>query len=141
MPIEIENRNYLGKNRMKKLLLITALATPLLSGCIVAVSDGETEHGWSSSYNDSDWRGTHRENRKKISRLEIGEAYKDVLNKFSTPEYSELLKKGDSSYQVLYFATNSQHADGKVTKDECTPLVFKNAKLIGFGEKALAEIL
>ena len=36
------------KTTMKKLLLVAALSAPLLSGCIVAASDGEVEHGWAS---------------------------------------------------------------------------------------------
>ncbi|CAM4095717.1 DUF3192 domain-containing protein [Pseudoalteromonas byunsanensis] len=124
---------------MKKLLLIAALATPLLSGCIVAVSDGEVEHGWVSEHNN--WEKTQRNNRQKISQLNIGTDYQSVLNSFNTPDFTELVKKGNTVYQVLYFATNSKHSDGKVTKDECTPLVFKDAKLIGFGETAMSEIL
>ncbi|MCF6436833.1 MULTISPECIES: DUF3192 domain-containing protein [Pseudoalteromonas] len=123
---------------MKKLLLISALATPLLTGCIVAVSDGEVDHNWAGH---SNWQKTQKNNREKISELSIGADYQHVLNTFNTPDFTELVKKGDSVYQVLYFATNSRHSDGKVTKDECTPLVFKDAKLIGFGSAAMSEIL
>ncbi|NOU52621.1 DUF3192 domain-containing protein [Pseudoalteromonas sp. JBTF-M23] len=124
---------------MKKLLLVAVLATPLLSGCIVAVSDGEVEHGWVN--NSGNWERTFQDNRKKIAQLSLGTNYQSVLDSFDTPEFTELVKKGENVYQVLYFATNSKHSDGKITKDECTPLVFKDAKLIGFGESAMAEIL
>ncbi|MBD1581165.1 DUF3192 domain-containing protein [Pseudoalteromonas sp. S16_S37] len=124
---------------MKKLLLVAALATPLLSGCIVAVSDGEVEHGWVK--NSGNWERTFQDNRKKIAQLSLGADYQSVLDSFDTPEFTELVKKGDNVYQVLYFATNSKHSDGKITKDECTPLVFKDSKLIGFGESAMTEIL
>ncbi|CAH9049452.1 hypothetical protein PSECIP111951_01334 [Pseudoalteromonas holothuriae] len=124
---------------MKKLLLVAALATPLLSGCIVAVSDGEVDHGWVK--HNGNWEKTQHDNRKKIAKLNIGADYQSVLNSFDTPEFTELVKKGDNVYQVLFFATNSKHSDGKVTKDECTPLVFKDAKLIGFGDSAMAELL
>ncbi|BBN82467.1 hypothetical protein PA25_24520 [Pseudoalteromonas sp. A25] len=124
---------------MKKLLLIAALATPLLSGCIVAVSDGEVEHRWAK--HNGNWEKTFHDNRQKIAKLSIGADYQSVLDSFDTPEFTELVKKGDNVYQVLYFGTNSKHSDGKVTKDECTPLVFKDSKLIGFGQSAMAEIL
>jgi hypothetical protein len=124
---------------MKKLLIVAALAVPMLSGCVVAISDGEVESGWANDHNN--WQKTQKDNRQKISQLSMGTSYQDVLNRFNTPDFTELVKKGDDVYQVLFFATNSKHSDGKVTKDECTPLVFKNNLLVGFGDTAMANIL
>ncbi|KZN29066.1 DUF3192 domain-containing protein [Pseudoalteromonas luteoviolacea] len=121
---------------MKKLLVATALlSTTLLSGCIVAVSDGEMRH-----YNSS-WESTHKSNREKISNLALGTTYKEVIKQFNTPDFTEAVSKDGHTYQVLYFATNSKHSDGKVTKDECTPLVFKDKELIGFGQSAVDSYL
>ena len=122
---------------MKKLLLIAVLSTPLLSGCIVAVSDGEAAHSWG----ESNWKKQQKTNRDTIATLKNGTEYKTVLQQFDTPDFTELVNKGESVYQVLYFATNHKHSDGKVTKDECTPLVFKDGKLVGYGESAVAEYL
>jgi len=36
--------------------------------------------------------------------------------------------KGDDEYRVLYYRTQRLHADGDTTKDETTPLIFKNEK-------------
>lgn len=69
-----------------------------------------------------------------ISNLALDTSYQTVLNKLNTPNFTELLKQGDDVYQVLFYATHSIHSDGKMTKDECTPLVFKNDKLIGVGD-------
>ncbi|RZQ52292.1 hypothetical protein CWB73_20055 [Pseudoalteromonas phenolica] len=126
---------------MKKLLLVAALSAPLLSGCIVAVSDGEVEHGWASEYNGGNWQSQQKENRKTIANLDLGADYSQVLGQFQTPDFTELVKKDDGVFKVIYFATNSKHSDGKITKDECTPLVFKDGKLIGFGQSALQQIL
>ncbi|ATD07505.1 hypothetical protein CBQ28_10415 [Pseudoalteromonas sp. GCY] len=125
---------------MKKLMLVAALSSTLLSGCIVAVSDGEVEHGWASEYNSSNWEHKQRKNREKIANLEMGASYSSVKDMFTTPDFSELVSKDGDNYQVLYYATNSKHSDGKVTKDECTPLVFKNNQLVGFGDNALKQI-
>ncbi|WP_351079613.1 DUF3192 domain-containing protein, partial [Shewanella sp. CAL98-MNA-CIBAN-0140] len=59
------------------------------------------------------------------------------LKTLKTPDFTELLKKEEDVYQVLFYATHSIHSDGKMTKDECTPLVFKNDKLVGIGASAL----
>lgn len=126
---------------MKKLLLCAALSLPLLTGCVVAVSDGNVESGWGHNYSKSDWQVTQRNNRDTIAKLALGTSYNEVIAQFSTPDFSESLEKNDQVYQILYFATQSKHSDGKVTKDECTPLLFKNGKLVGFGETALEKLL
>ncbi|GMM83268.1 DUF3192 domain-containing protein [Pseudoalteromonas sp. MTN2-4] len=126
---------------MKKLLLAAALSAPLLSGCIVAVSDDGVEPGWSSNHSGSSWKYQQEENRKTISKLDLGADYNQVLEQLPTPDFTELVKKDEGVYKVIYIATNSKHSDGKVTKDECTPLVFKDEKLIGFGQSALLQIL
>ncbi|WP_257324470.1 DUF3192 domain-containing protein [Pseudoalteromonas rhizosphaerae] len=117
---------------MKKVLLIAALAAPLLTGCVIAVSDGEAQTHWAG--NSSSWEEHHQFNRESISGLTLDTSYQNALNKLKTPDFTELLKKDGDVYQVLFYATHSIHSDGKMTKDECTPLVFKNEKLIGVGD-------
>ena len=117
---------------MKKALLISALTAPFLTGCVIAVSDGEADTHWAGS--SSSWQQQHKNNREVISNLALDTSYQTVLNKLNTPNFTELLKQGDDVYQVLFYATHSIHSDGKMTKDECTPLVFKNDKLIGVGD-------
>ncbi|KAF7774386.1 hypothetical protein PCIT_a0822 [Pseudoalteromonas citrea] len=126
---------------MKKLLIAALLATPFLSGCIVAVSDGEAEYGWNSKHNGKNWQEHQKSNREKIANLPNGAEYKSVIKQFDTPDFSELVNKGGTVFQILYFSTNSKHSDGKITKDECTPLVFKAGKLIGIGQSAVIEYL
>lgn len=119
---------------MKYLVLASALTLPLLTGCVVAVG-GEGKSDYSSS-----WERTHEKNRKAIANMEIRKEYQHVINKLGTPNFSELVKQSDTEYRVLYYATNSIHSDGKTTKDECTPLVFKNNQLTGWGEHALEQL-
>lgn len=118
---------------MKKLMLIAALSAPLLTGCVIAVSDGEAETHWAGD-SSSSWEQKHKNNREAIAKLALDTDYQTVLNRLETPNFTELLKKDDSVYQVLFYATHSIHSDSKTTKDECTPLVFKNDKLIGVGD-------
>ena len=47
---------------------------------------------------------------------------------------------GLSVYEVLFFRTHRTHSDGETTKDECTPLVFRDGVLIGFGDKAYRQL-
>lgn len=117
---------------MKKALLIAALTAPFLTGCVIAVSDGEADTHWAGK--SSSWEKHHKNNREIISNLALDTSYQTVLNKLNTPNFTELLKQGDDVYQVLFYATHSIHSDGKVSKDECTSLIFKNDKLIGVGD-------
>ncbi|MBQ4832871.1 DUF3192 domain-containing protein [Pseudoalteromonas sp. MMG010] len=125
---------------MKKLLLIAALSTVFLNGCVIAVSDGEAETHWATGKHDS-WQEHHKFNREAIANLPLKYQYQDVLAQLKTPDFTDLLLKDGNTYQVLYYATNSIHSDGKTSKDECTPLVFKNNELIGVGDIALKALV
>ena len=37
--------------------------------------------------------------------------------------------------------THRTHSDGDTTRDETTPLVFEDGKLVGIGERAAAEAM
>lgn len=126
---------------MKVRLLLSALvASTLLTGCVVAVSDGEVDSQWATS-STSSWQKSHKQNRDKIANLQLSQSYQVVLNTMGTPNFSEFVTKDNINYQVLFYATHSIHSDGKMTKDECTPLVFKNGELVGWGEAAYTPIL
>jgi len=45
-----------------------------------------------------------------------------------------------SNKKILYYFTFINRADGTVSEDELTPLIFKNDRLIGKGEDDLFEI-
>lgn len=124
---------------MKKILLIAALTAPLLTGCVIAVSDGEAETHWAGK-NSSSWQSKYKNNREVIAELKMDSSYQSVLTTLETPSFTELLKKDNDVYQVLFYPTHSVHSDGKMTKDECTALVFKNDKLVGIGDTALDMI-
>jgi hypothetical protein len=55
-------------------------------------------------------------------------------------DFNESYSKDDDTYQVLYYRTQRINGDGVTTKDECTPLVFKNSILVGWGERAYNTI-
>ena len=118
-----------------KFLINTVLAATLattLSGCIVVGG----EHGWS----DSDWQDQQRENRMMISQLELGNERERVMTRMGPPSFSDAFTKGEDEYHIVYYRTQHEHSDGETTKDETTPLVFKNNRLIGWGHDALQAL-
>lgn len=116
---------------MKSAILSIALAsTFVLSGCVVSVGGGSD-----SSYN-IDVEDREFNNRKHISNLEVAMSYESVLRKMGVADFNEFYEKDDGSYRVLFYRTQKTMSDGITTKDECTPIVFKNGALIGWGDSA-----
>lgn len=118
-------------NRIKLPLTAVVLATAL-SGCIFV--DGD--HDW----DNKDWRHEQNANLDKISELEMGATRSSVKAELGTPHYTEAFVQQGQEYRVLYYRTQHRHADGETSKDETTPLVFKEDQLIGWGEDVLSAI-
>lgn len=120
---------------MKLQLIACALVSSFfLSGCVISVGgDGDSHYS-------SDWQDREVNNRKHISRLESGMSYEDVVRKMGVADFNELHQENESVIRVLFYRTRRIAGDGVTTKDECTPLVFKNGELIGWGDSAYAKI-
>lgn len=122
---------------MKKSLLVMLAVAPLtlgLTGCVVAVG-GDKDHMGNYNFEDREY-----ENRKKIAQLQINSSFADVQARLGVADFNEVYSKDDGNVQVLYYRTNRKHKDGITTKDECTPLIFKNGMLVSWGEKAYAAL-
>jgi SAM-dependent MidA family methyltransferase len=129
-----QNKN-IKELSMNKLAVAALLGLSLgLSGCVISV-DGDGEYG-----HQSDWQDKEQQNRKYISRLQQNTGYEDILNRMGIADFNELHSKGDDTYQVLYYRTQRIDGDGVTTKNECTPLVFKNSALVGWGDSAYDAI-
>lgn len=118
---------------MKFLFIVfTVLATAAtLPGCII-VNDG---HGWNTG-----WERDQERNREVIAELDIGMPRVAVLDRLSPPEFSEAYSHDGEEYRVLFFRTQHRHSDGETTRDETTPLVFRDDTLIGWGDEAYAAV-
>lgn len=119
-------------NRVKT-IAAALLCTATLSGCVVIGG----EHGWDSN---DDWRDEQRENREAIANLDIGMSRDSVTSRLGTPAFSEAYTREGEEYRVLFFRTQHRHSDGDTSKDETTPLVFRNDVLIGWGDEVYASV-
>jgi hypothetical protein len=111
-------------------LLVVSVLTASLSGCVVAI-DGKT-----SQQSESGWKSSQANNLKHINQLQLGVASDEIRTLLGTPDFSELFEKDGEQVLVLFYRTHHVKSDGLTTKDECTPLVFKNNQLTGWGDKA-----
>jgi hypothetical protein len=121
---------------IKQLLVICALTSPLLlSGCVISVGgDGDGYYG-------QDWEKRETNNRRHISELDTDMTLESISNRMGLADFDESHQQNSDDYRVLYYRTQRLADDGMTTKDECTPLVFKNGRLTGWGNSALREHL
>lgn len=118
---------------MKFLFKLTTLTLLLasLGGCISI----NGEHSW-----DGDWENKQQVNRKYISELSLGTERSVVLMHLDTPSFSEAFVQDGEEYNVLFYRTHHVSSDGDTAKEETTPLVFKNDKLMGWGHETLGAL-
>jgi len=122
---------------MKKTLLTLLVIAPMtlsLTGCIVSVG-GEDGHSFSSEFGDREYK-----NRKVIASMPLNSSYADATQKLGVADFNETYQQDSDTVQVLYYRTHRVHKDGLTTKDECTPLIFKNGILTAWGTKAYNQL-
>lgn len=117
-------------NLTTRLCFVSLLALGA-SGCVYI--DGEY-------VNRDDWRQTEQDNRQFISKLDLGMQRSEVLEMLGTPADSEAFSHAGEQVRVLFYRTRWKHGDGETSRDETTPLVFKNDLLIGWGETVYAAV-
>ncbi|NRA82841.1 MAG: DUF3192 domain-containing protein [Gammaproteobacteria bacterium] len=123
---------------MKKSLIALLVMAPLslsLTGCVVAIGDHDRDNGYVMSDHDRQY-----ENRKQIATLMVNATFSAVQDKMGVPDFNETYDKNGETIQVLFYRTHRVHKDDLTTKDECTPLVFKQNKLVSWGDKALRQL-
>ena len=119
---------------MHKILpILFALSVPALSGCVVAVGDVKSDR-------EANWEEMERENRGVISQLETGTSIETVRARLGTPEFSELIELTEGDYRVLFYRTQRRESDGMTTRDETTPLIFRDGRLVEWGEAAWTNL-
>lgn len=111
-------------------LALLASITYVSTGCIYV--NGE-------KINVDDWRESQLTQREAISRLQLGQGLDAVTGELGTPVDSEAFLDGDTEVKVLFYRTRRAHADGETTRDEMTPLVFRDNVLVGWGERYYAS--
>lgn len=117
-----------------------ALTFPLLltlSGCVIAI-DPDNRSEWDTQH--SQWEAREKNNRQHIQSLQVGISFADITEKMGIADFNELSLKGSEQYQILYYRTQRKQPDGITTKDECTPLIFKENSLIGWGQDYLKSM-
>lgn len=109
---------------------VLGLAAIVLSGCVVSVGNSR------GTDREASWQQAERENREAIASLEQGLTVGEIRYRMGTPDFLESVTVDGLAYQVLFYRTHRVRADGMTTRDETTPLVFEEGRLVGWGEVA-----
>lgn len=121
-------------NTLMKLFAAAAF-TSLLSGCVIAVgNDDSDDDNWSKT------KKVQQHNQNYINQLKTGADAASVRNSLGTPDFTELFQKEGETVEVLFYRTHRSHGDGMTSKDECTALIFKRGLLVGWGDKAYQQL-
>lgn len=107
-------------------------AGTLASGCIIVDGNDDGDHG--------SFAGQDRDMRKQLAELPLGSSLDSVRQALGEPYFTDAFKVGDAEYRVLRYRSHHSHSDGDTTRDETTPLLFQDGKLISIGELALARV-
>ncbi len=117
--------------KITRAILLT-IAVISLHGCVIVAGDRD--------WDNDNWHKKQQLNREQISLLSLSMERQEVLEKMGTPNFTDAILKNGQEYRVLYYRTQRTKSDGITSKDETTPLVFKNDKLIGWGSEALKNL-
>lgn len=79
--------------------------------------------------------GERSRNREGIASLKFDMTKEEVRKLLGPPLEKEKYHEED----VWFYYTDWQWADGSVTSDECTPLIFDKGRLVGWGQPALKK--
>ncbi|MGZ9898835.1 DUF3192 domain-containing protein [Shewanella gaetbuli] len=85
------------------------------------------------------WEDRQAYNQQKISEIAFGQTIEDIQKIFGRADFVEAKTAEDGQYQLLYYRTHHIKSDGITTRDECTPLLFKNNELIAWGTETYQQ--
>jgi predicted secreted protein len=79
-------------------------------------------------------------NNRNIVNLKVSMTQDEVVTIMGTPQSSESYEAvGGERIAILYYQTEEKSTTVISAKDECTPLVFVNGKLTGWGDRLITS--
>ena len=118
-------------HQLPKLIGLFVMITAL-SGCVIAIgNDNDSE--------EKKWKNRQIKNNAYINSLDIGISIRAVETDLGAADIKESFQRDGETFQILHYRTRHRHSDGRTTRDETTPLVFLDKKLVGWGQIAIEK--
>ncbi len=111
----------------------------LIGFAIYAAAAALVLHLYQADPENMSWQERETFNLKQIGRLDLGIPKGDVIRLLGSPDISEAKAIEEGEVLILFYRTHHVKSDGITTRDECTPLLFKDDILIGWGADAYSE--
>lgn len=102
---------------------------------------GAILHFYTANPETMTWQEREIFNRKYIGRLELGEHKEVVMRLLGPPDISEAHSTDEGDLLILFYRTQHVKSDGITTRDETTPLLFRDDQLFAWGEQAYVRYL
>ncbi|RUO58553.1 DUF3192 domain-containing protein [Pseudidiomarina insulisalsae] len=119
-------------SKMMKIILIGFVVYLGITALILALYKADPE--------SMSWQERETFNLKQIGRLDLGIPKEDVIRLLGSPDISEAKATSNGEeVLILFYRTHHVKSDGITTRDECTPLLFKNGDLIAWGADAYQD--
>ncbi|MCK7628334.1 DUF3192 domain-containing protein [Shewanella sp. JNE10-2] len=90
---------------------------------------------------EMNWEDRQAYLNQKVNDLTLGQDITEVRAMLGKADFSEAKTLDTHQLQVLFYRTHHEKSDGITTKGECTPLIFKNNKLIAWGGDTYKQYL
>jgi hypothetical protein len=83
---------------------------------------------------EMDWEDRQTYINAQLAEITLGQSLVEIKTLLGKADFSEARVANENMIQVLFYRTHHMKSDGETTRDECTPLLFKDQKLIAWGE-------
>jgi hypothetical protein len=102
-----------------------------MTGCVLAIGN-DTDHG-----DDEIWHDRQVRNEQSINQMSLGRSIHTIRSELGKPDFRESFVRDGNDFEVLFYRTHEMRRDGVTSRDETTPLVFVNERLVGWGYSAI----
>ncbi|AAV81699.1 DUF3192 domain-containing protein [Idiomarina loihiensis] len=119
------------KNKVFVILAIGAVSYLAIVGAVLMLYQADPA--------DLQWQERETYNARQIGQFDLGMSKDSVIRVLGSPDITEAKASSEGDMQVLFYRTHHVTSDGITTKDECTPLVFRDNKLIAWGNDSYRD--
>jgi hypothetical protein len=86
-----------------------------------------------------DWDDRQAYNLQQLSHIKLGQTLDEIVTLMGEADFVEAKTFDGKTLQIMFYRTHHIKGDGITTKDECTPLLFDDEKLIAFGQDTFEQ--